>query len=56
MKNIITILLILISSITYSQVIDYTSFDNDLIDSLVFVEINSYHVESGSPQLVYSEV
>ena len=56
MKNLIIILLTLISSVTYSQVIDYDSFDNNLIDSLVFVEINSYRVESGSPELVYSEV
>jgi hypothetical protein len=55
MKNIITLLLLLISSLTYSQVIDYNSFNNHLIDSLVFVEINSYRVESGSPELVYSE-
>ena len=56
MKNIITILLLLISSVTYSQVIDYNSFDNHLIDSLLFVEINNYRVESESPQLIYSEV
>ena len=53
-KNIIKILLM--SSLTYSQIIDYTSFDTKLIDSLVFVEINSYRVESGSHELTYSEV
>ena len=53
-KNIIKILLM--SSLTYSQIIDYTSFDTKLIDSLVFVEINSYRVESGSNELIYSEV
>jgi hypothetical protein len=68
MKKIITILLLIISSVTYSQVIgkviynsysqviDYNSFDNNLIDSLVFVEINNYRAESGSPELIYSEV
>ena len=55
MKNIITTLLILISSLTYSQVIDYDSFDNNLIDSLVFVEINSYRSEINNPELVYSK-
>ena len=55
MKKLITILLLLISSVTYSQVIDYNSFDNHLIDSLLFVEINNYRVESESPQLIYSE-
>ena len=56
MKKLITILLLLISSITYSQVIDYNTFDNQLVDSLVFVEINNYRTESGSPELIYSEV
>ena len=55
MKKLITILLTLVSSITYSQVIDYNSFDNHLIDSLVFVEINSYRTDNGSPELIYSE-
>ena len=55
MKKLITILLLLISSVTYSQVIDYNSFDNHLIDSLLFVEINNYRLESESPQLIYSE-
>ena len=55
MKKLITILLLLISSVTYSQVIDYNSFDNHLIDSLVFFEINSYRAEVGNPKLVYSE-
>jgi len=56
MKKLITILLLLISSVTYSQVIDYNSFDNHLVDSLVFVEINNYRTENGSPELIYSEV
>jgi len=56
MKKLITILLLLISSVTYSQVIDYESFDNHLIDSLVFVEVNNYRVESGTPKFIYSEV
>jgi len=68
MKKLITILLLLISSITYSQVIgqviynsysqviDYNSFDNQLVDSLVFVEINNYRTETGTPELIYSEV
>ena len=56
MKKLITILLLLISSVTYSQVIDYDSFDNHLVDSLVFVEINNYRTESGSPEFIYSEV
>jgi hypothetical protein len=55
MKKLITILLVLVSSITYSQVIDYNSFDNHLVDSLVFVEINNYRTENGSPELIYSE-
>ena len=55
MKNLIIILLTLISSVTYSQVIDYDSFDNNLIDSLVFVEINSYRSEINNPELVYSK-
>ena len=56
MKKLITILLLLISSVTYSQVINYGSFDNHLIDSLVFVEVNNYRVESGTPEFIYSEV
>lgn len=56
MKNIITILLLLIPSLTYSEVIDYNSFDNHLVDSLVFVEINNYRTDTGSPELIYSEV
>ena len=56
MKKLITILVLLVSSITYSQVIDYNSFDNHLVDSLVFVEINNYRTESGSPELIYSKV
>ena len=56
MKKLITILLLLISSVTYSQVIDYNSFDNHLVDSLVFVEINNYRTETGTPELIYSEV
>lgn len=55
MKKLITILLLLISSLTYSQVIDYKSFDNHLVDSLVFVEINSYRSEISNPELVYSK-
>ena len=55
MKKLITILLLLISSITYSQVIDYNSFDNHIVDSLVFVEINNYRTETGTPELIYSE-
>jgi len=55
MKKLITILLLLISSITYSQVIDYNTFDNQLVDSLVFVEINNYRTETGTPELIYSE-
>ena len=55
MKKLITILLLLISSVTYSQVIDYNSFDNHLVDSLVFVEINNYRTETGTPELIYSE-
>jgi|TARA_R110002020_G_scaffold1110_1_gene5470 hypothetical protein len=56
MKKLITILLLLISSVTYSQVINYNSFDGQLIDSLLFIEINNYRTESKSPQLIYSEV
>ena len=56
MKKIIAILLLIISSVTYSQVINYNSFDNHLVDSLLFVEVNNYRAESESPQLVYSEV
>ena len=56
MKKNLTILLLLISSVTYSQVIDYNSFDNHLVDSLVFVEINNYRTETGTPELIYSEV
>ena len=55
MKTIITTLLTLITLTTYSQVIDYDSFDNNLIDSLVFVEINSYRSEIDNPELVYSK-
>ena len=55
MKKNLTILLLLISSIAYSQVIDYNSFDNHLVDSLVFVEINNYRTETGTPELIYSE-
>ena len=55
MKKLITILLALMSSATYSQVIDYNSFDNHLVDSLVFVEINNYRTETGTPELIYSE-
>jgi len=56
MKKNLTILLLLISSLTYSQVIDYNSFDNNLVDSLVFIEINNYRTETGTPELIYSEV
>lgn len=40
---------------SFSQIINYNNFDNDLIDSLVFLEINSYRTEAGNPKLVYSE-
>jgi hypothetical protein len=56
MKKLLTILLLLVSSITYSQVIDYDSFDSHLVDSLVFVEINNYRESHGNPKLVYSGV
>ena len=56
MKNLITILLTLITLTTYSQVIDYDNFDAELIDSLVFVEINDYRESYGNPKLVYSDV
>jgi hypothetical protein len=56
MKNLITILLTLITLTTYSQVIDYDNFDAELIDSLVFVEINEYRESYGNPKLVYSDV
>ena len=56
MKKLITILLLLISSVTYSQVIDYNSFDNHLIDSLLLYEINRYRNEVGSSALTYSKV
>ena len=55
MKKNLTILLLLISSVAYSQVIDYNSFDSHLVDSLVFVEINNYRTETGTPELIYSE-
>jgi len=42
MKKLITLLLTLITLTTYSQVIDYNNFNAELIDSLVFVEINDY--------------
>ena len=56
MKNLITILLTLITLTTYSQVIDYDNFDGELIESLVFVEINNYRESHGNPRLVYSGV
>tara|TARA_B100001029_G_C14924699_1_gene374046 strand:- start:201 stop:788 length:588 start_codon:yes stop_codon:yes gene_type:complete len=40
---------------SFSQIINYNNFDNDLIDSLVFLEINSYRSQSGNPKLVYSQ-
>lgn len=56
MKKLITLLLTLITLTTYSQVIDYDNFDAELIDSLVFVEINEYRESYGNPKLVYSDV
>ena len=56
MKKLITSLLFLVSSLTYSQVIDYNSFNNNLIDSLVLYEINRYRNEVGSSALTYSKV
>lgn len=52
-KVIVVILFSYINS--FSQIINYNHFDNYLIDSLVFLEINSYRSESGNPKLVYSE-
>ena len=56
MKNILSILLLVVPVVSYGQVIDYNSFDNDLIDSLVLVEINKYRNEVGSSALTYSKV
>jgi uncharacterized protein YkwD len=56
MKNILLILLLIFPVVSYGQVIDYNSFDNDLIDSLVVVEINRYRNEVGSSALTYSKV
>ena len=56
MKNILSILLLVFPIVSYGQVIDYNSFENDLIDSLVFVEINRYRNELGSSSLTYSKV
>jgi hypothetical protein len=56
MKKLITLLLTLITLTTYSQVIDYNNFNAELIDSLVFVEINDYRESYGNPKLVYSDV
>ena len=53
MKNILLILVFPV--VSYGQVIDYNSFDNDLIDSLVVVEINRYRNEVGSSTLTYSK-
>tara|TARA_R100001198_G_C5127691_1_gene147405 strand:- start:72 stop:656 length:585 start_codon:yes stop_codon:yes gene_type:complete len=56
MKKLITLLLTLITLTTYSQVIDYNNFNAELIDSLVFVEINDYRESYGNPKLIYSDV
>ena len=55
MKKVFVVIFLVINLKSSSQVIDYNSFDNHLIDSLLFVEVNNYRVESESPQLIYSE-
>tara|TARA_B100000902_G_scaffold248926_1_gene235589 strand:+ start:93 stop:677 length:585 start_codon:yes stop_codon:yes gene_type:complete len=55
MKKVFVVIFVVININSSSQVIDYNSFDNQLIDSLVFFEINSYRLEAGNPKLVYSE-
>jgi hypothetical protein len=55
MKKVFVVIFLVINLKSSSQVIDYNSFDNHLIDSLVFFEINSYRAEVGNPKLVYSE-
>tara|TARA_Y100000739_G_C20554854_1_gene440062 strand:+ start:351 stop:932 length:582 start_codon:yes stop_codon:yes gene_type:complete len=54
MKRLIVILLCSYIN-SFTQIIDYNNFKNDLIDSLVFLEINSYRVENGNPKLFYSK-
>ena len=56
MKKLIISLFVLLSSITYSQVIDYNNFNNHLIDSLVLHEINRYRDQVGSSPLTYSKI
>ena len=56
MKNIIIIILVLVSLNSNSQIIDYNNFDNELIDSLLLYEINRYRNEVGSSALTYSKV
>jgi len=55
MKKVFVVIFLVINLKSSSQVIDYNSFDNHLVDSLVFVEINNYRTESGTPELIYSE-
>ena len=56
MRKVFVVILLAITLTSPSQFIDYNSFDNDLIDSLVFIEINNYRVETGTPELIYSKV
>ena len=57
MKKLILLVILISPILLFSQkVINYNSFDNDLIDSLVFYEINKYRTELGSSNLTYSKL
>jgi len=56
MKNLITILLLLLSTTSYSQVIDWDNFDCEIADSVYFVEMNKFRDSLGLYTFVYSNV
>ena len=56
MKKLITIFLILVSLTGNSQVIDWSDFDSDIADSVLFVEMNNFRDSLGLSTYIYSKV
>jgi len=56
MRTIIYLILTFLSTLTYSQVIDWENFDTKLIDSLVLQEANIYRKSNSKLELVNSPV
>jgi hypothetical protein len=61
MKNLLIVILLLVSSVIFSQTdysdrIDYTKFDKSLFDSLMLDEINMRRIEIGLSPFIFDSI